>query len=97
MVAGYPHHITQRGNRRPETCFRRDDDLVKVKPLLDLVRGWKAVLSQPAEAEQVERFRKHAHTGRPLGDENFAATLSKRLGRIPNPRQRGPEPKAAGN
>jgi len=28
VVAGYPHHITQRGNRRQETFFGSDDYLL---------------------------------------------------------------------
>ncbi|MFH1746607.1 MAG: transposase [Planctomycetota bacterium] len=75
----------------------RDDGLVKVKPLLDLVRSWKAVLSQPADEQQVERIRQHARTGRPLGDEKFVARLSKRLGRTLSPRKPGPKPKSEKN
>ncbi|MFH1748466.1 MAG: hypothetical protein ABIG44_15640 [Planctomycetota bacterium] len=96
VVEGCPWHITQRGNCRSETFFSRDDGLVNVKPLLDLVRGWQTVLSPAAYDKQAERFRRHARTGRPLGDENFVARLSKRLGRALSPKKRGPKPKLVG-
>ncbi|MFH1747350.1 MAG: transposase, partial [Planctomycetota bacterium] len=36
VVAGYPHHITQRGNRRQKTFFGRDD----YRAYIDLMANW---------------------------------------------------------
>ena len=38
VAPGYPHHVTQRGNRRQETFFREDDYRV----YRDLMRAWCA-------------------------------------------------------
>ncbi len=37
MVAGYPHHITQRGNRRQQTFFNDGD----YRAYIDLVAEWR--------------------------------------------------------
>ena len=36
VVPGYPHHITQRGNRRQRTFFTPDDD----RAYLELMAEW---------------------------------------------------------
>jgi putative transposase len=36
VVPGYPHHVTQRGNRRQQTFFNRDD----YRAYLDLMAQW---------------------------------------------------------
>lgn len=49
----------------------RDDELVTVKPLLDLVPDWNAFLQHKMKEEDYERLPVHERTGRPLGDEVF--------------------------
>ena len=71
----------------------RDDSLVRVKPLLDLLGDWRTLLSEGASDDQAERFSRHARTGRPLGDGTFVTKLEMLVGRVLRPRKRGPKPK----
>ena len=69
-----------------------DDDLVKVKPLLDMVGDWRKFLSEePTEAES-EEIRRHERTGRPLGDDKFVGSIEKLLGRVVRKMRPGPKP-----
>lgn len=74
---------------------RRDDSLVRVKPLLSRVRSesWSDFLSAPTRAEEAELFARHSRTGRPLGDADFVERLEKKLGRVLRPLKRGPKPR----
>lgn len=72
----------------------RDDALVRVAPLLARVPDWSRFLRQPTE-EELETFRRHSSTGRPLGDDVFVSALERRLGRVLRPQKRGPKPAAA--
>jgi putative transposase len=70
----------------------RDDGLVKVAPLLDLVPKWAEFLAGGLAEEQAATLRKHERTGRPLGDKRFVAKLEKQLGRPLTKRKPGPKP-----
>ncbi len=72
----------------------RDDKLVSVSPLLEIVPDWKEFIGAVSESAEYEELRRHERTGRPLGDESFIerleALLKRRL-------QRGkPGPKGPG-
>lgn len=72
---------------------RRDDGLVQVKPLLDLVPDWREFLDAGLTEDEREAIRAAERTGRPLGSARFVARLEKRLHR-PLARQKpGPKPK----
>ncbi len=71
----------------------RDDTLVRVKPLLQLVPDWRRFLTKVIREEDLELLRAHEHTGRPLGDEAFLASLEQNLGRILRRRKPGPKVK----
>ncbi len=72
----------------------RDDGLVQVKPLLDLVPDWREFLSAGLSDDEREAIRAAERTGRPLGSTRFIARLEKRLHR-PLARQKpGPKPQA---
>ncbi len=75
----------------------QDDALVKVAPLLALVPDWGRFLAAALEAEDLAALRRHALTGRPLGEESFVARLEKRLGRPLAKKKPGPKPKAQPN
>jgi len=75
---------------------RRDDGLVTVEPLLDLVPDWPAFLRQGLDDNDREAIRAAERTGRPLGGVRFTARLEQRLGRSLAPGKRGPKPKAGG-
>ena len=73
----------------------RDDALVRVAPLLQVVGDWRKFLSEPIAPEAAEQLQAHERTGRPLGNEGFVIKLEKRLQRVLRPRRPGRKPKAA--
>ena len=52
----------------------KDDSLVRVSPLLEMVGDWKLFLSD-ADAEDADKIRRHERTGRALGDDPFLESL----------------------
>jgi putative transposase len=74
----------------------RDDELVKVKPLLERVEDWKEFLRAPEDEAVLESVREHERTGRPLGSERFLVKLERLAGRHlrtqkPGPKKQGRE------
>ncbi len=67
IAPGFPHHVTQRGNRRQTTFFAPDD--------------YRAFLETGLPDEALDTLRRHERTGRPLGSEVFVQTLVRLLGR----------------
>ena len=70
----------------------KDDELVKVAPLLDLIPDWSSFLSTSTE-EELNLLHRHERTGRPLGDLGFVETLEQILGRTLQPQKPGPKKK----
>ena len=67
-----------------------DDDLVRVKPMLDLVDDWGVYLSDENEHNQVrEHIERHTRTGRPLGDASFVSMLETITGMSLAPKRPG--------
>ena len=60
----------------------RDDALVRVAPLTKMVPNWGSFLARAIREEDINTLRAHECTGRPLGEEEFLATLEQKLGRI---------------
>src|SRR5208282_3426805 len=73
----------------------QDDQLVKVAPLLAMIPDWCAFLKSAVPEEELRDIRRHARTGRPLGDDSFLARLERMVGRLLQPQKRGPKPKQA--
>ena len=73
----------------------RDDGLVAVRPLLDLVPDWAAFLAGGLGEAEHEAIRAGERTGRPLGSARFTAALEKRLGRKLARQKPGPKPRPA--
>jgi putative transposase len=71
----------------------KDDELVKVRPLLEMVGEWGEYLSSGMDGEAAEALRRHERTGRPLGDDRFVEGLEKRLGRSLRRQRPGPKPR----
>jgi putative transposase len=69
----------------------RDDALVRASPLNRLVPNWRGFLARVIREEDIKVLRAHERTGRPLGDEEFLATLEKDLGRILRRQKPGPK------
>jgi len=59
----------------------KDDDLVRVKPMLDRVDNWAELLANGDQAT-FDALRMHERTGRPLGDEGFVKHMSQVAGRM---------------
>ncbi len=53
----------------------KDDKLLKVEPLLKLIRNWADFIREPVSEIELENIRRHERTGRPLGDESFVDQL----------------------
>lgn len=71
----------------------RDDPLVKVSPLLEIVGNWQEFLSKGDFDKEAKEIRRHERTGRPLGDEGFVAELEKTLCRTLRYKKPGPKGK----
>ena len=72
----------------------KDDILVQAKPLLDIVtKTWKKFLSFDLQDFEMELFRKHERTGRPLGEDSFIEKMEVLLGRQLTPQKPGPKKK----
>ena len=70
---------------------KKDDRLVRVKPLLEMVDDWRGYLHECDEAWDF--IRSHERSGRPLGSAEFVAGLEEATGRELAPKPRGPKPK----
>jgi putative transposase len=75
----------------------RDDELVRVRPMLELVSehmpDWRSYLALETPEETAARLRKHESTGRPLGSAEFIGKLEGLLGIRLRPNRPGPKPK----
>ena len=68
----------------------RNDILVNVSPALSIVQDdWKRFLLKTDSFDQMETFRKHERTGRPLGSDPFVQKLEQKLNRILKPQKPG--------
>lgn len=67
-----------------------DDELVKVKPLLELAPDWRSLLML-TPSHQVELIHRHERTGRPLGRDEFVEKLEITFNRILRPLKPGPK------
>ncbi len=72
----------------------KDDGLIKIKPLVEMVnKPWNEFLSYDVEEMEMEVFRKHERTGRPLGGDSFVGSLEEMLGRNLKFKKPGPKKK----
>jgi len=71
-----------------------DDGLVEVGPMLSLVDDWRRYLSESDGSDVGEKLARNSRTGRPLGDEQFVATLERLTGRVLRPGRPGAKKKA---
>lgn len=66
----------------------RDDELVTVSPLLEMVGDWRRFLGHPDQGD-AEKIRCHERTGRALGNEAFLDSLEVKLMREVKPQRPG--------
>ena len=75
----------------------RDNELVKVAPVLDRYGDFKTFLTQEDDSsEAFMKLRQSETTGRPVGSEDWIDKLSALTGRELKPQKRGPKRKATG-
>lgn len=74
---------------------RKDDHLVKVTPLLELVGDWRNYLRLSDESE-IKSMHLHEKTGRPLGGTTFINALENQLERLLSPQKPGPKKQEKG-
>jgi putative transposase len=73
---------------------RKDDILVRTKPLTAMLKSpWKKFLAVDVQESDMELFRKHERTGRPIGDDAFIERLEQLLDRKLKPKKPGPKVK----
>ncbi len=63
------------------TFYRRDDRLVKVAPLLEVMGIWTTFLSADCSYTEYEAIRLNGRTERPLSSDDFLSKLEVSLGR----------------
>ena len=71
----------------------RDDSLVKVRPLLDMVGDWQSFLWGPIPGRELQNLKRHERTGRPLGAPRFIHQLELAVGRVLQRGKPGPKSK----
>ena len=69
----------------------RDDPLVHVASLPEMFGKWDDFLSRGLADGEVEAFRCHAQTERPLGADSFIGRLENVYGRIHHKQKHGPK------
>ena len=74
-----------------------DDELVCVGPLLDLVEDWRSFTGHDVTENEVELFRHHERTGRPLGHEAFLEGIENSVCRVLRRQKPGPKKKHIDN
>ncbi|MFZ2959807.1 MAG: transposase, partial [Candidatus Ozemobacteraceae bacterium] len=72
-------------------CTGKDDALVSVRPLLEMVGDWKEFLLGKVSTEERDQLQRHEQTGRPLGNEAFITRLERRMDRCLRPGTPGPK------
>ena len=72
-----------------------DDGLTDVAPARARLARFADLLDADEDVEATERLRKGESVGRPIGSEDFLATLEARTGRRLRPQPRGPKPREA--
>lgn len=70
----------------------RDDELVRVRPMLDRIDDWPAYLAV-AEEDEHEAIERHTRTGRPLGTADFVECMEAITGKELAPKRPGPKPR----
>jgi putative transposase len=70
-----------------------DNDFVHVRPLLEIVGDWRSFINEDVPGEEIERYRLHERTGRPLGDEDSLERIEKLICRDLRRQKTGPKKK----
>jgi len=69
----------------------KDDQLVRVAPVLERYGDFRTFLAQPVDDEAWRKLRMSESSGRPLGSEAWLTAIETRTGRTLRPQKRGPK------
>jgi putative transposase len=69
----------------------KDDILVKVRPLAEIIPNWSELLDDKESERDYDAIRSHEKTGRPLGSELFIEKLEKMTERSLKKQKPGPK------
>ena len=70
---------------------KRDDALVRVSPLLELIPDWNGFLKDEVQEAECQEIRQHERTGRPLGSDLLIDKLEALLGKQLRKKKTGPK------
>ena len=70
---------------------KRDDALVTVSSLLELISDWNEFLKDELQEKEYQELRQHERTGRPLGNDLLIDRLEVLLGRQLRKKKTGPK------
>ena len=70
---------------------KRDDVLIRVSPLLELIADWDEFLKDEVQEKQYQQLRQHERTGRPLGSDLLIDKLEVLLGKQLRKKKTGPK------
>lgn len=68
------------------------DPVLSFPAVLAQIKDWSAFLLEVPNRQTMEKFREHAKSGIPMGDESFVAGLEARFGRALRVKKRGRKP-----
>jgi len=74
-----------------------DDDIVSVRPMLDLISDWPEYLSESVPKSRIEALRRGTSSGRPVGDDSFVSMVERITGKRLRRCKPGPAPNRFGN
>ncbi len=80
-----------RWSSAPTHIAGRDDDLMRVEPLLNRFGDWEKYLELDIATEDSEKIESHMRSGAPLGNEMFISELEEKFGLEVKPQKRGPK------
>lgn len=72
---------------------KSEDSLLSDNFLLFEIKDWSKYLAEQEKQKDLNIFRKHSHTGRPVGDDEFIDSLETISGRILRKQKPGPKQK----
>ncbi len=74
--------------------LKRKDALLEDNFMVSEIKDWKLFLSEEDKQNEVNLFKMHASTGRPLGDSQFIEEIEKLTGRVLHKQKPGPKGKS---
>ncbi len=74
--------------------FKQNDSLLEDNFMVSEIKDWRLFLSEKDNQNDINLFKMHANSGRPLGDSQFIEKIGKLTGRFLNKQKPGPKGKS---